>query len=96
MAVKITSLVDDYCFNTGFLGEHGLSMLLETPGGSLLLDTGSSGLPLEHNAAALDIDLSQVDAVAVTHGHRPYWRLKDSFAKSEKHACLCPSRCISG
>ena len=68
MTVKLTNLVDDYCFKMGLLGEHGLSMLLETPGGKVLIDTGS-GLALDFNVAALGVDLSQVDAVAITHGH---------------------------
>jgi len=71
MAFKITYLVDDYCTKAGLLGEHGLSILLEGPGGKVLVDTGL-GLALDFNLSALGIDLSELDAVALTHGHNDH------------------------
>jgi len=68
--VKITTL----CENSvpfpghGILGEHGLSMLLEVRGKRILFDTGA-GLTLVQNARALNIDLTRVDAVVLSHGH---------------------------
>jgi len=68
--IKITTL----CENSvpfpgrGLLGEHGLAMLLEIKGKRILFDTGA-GLTLLHNAKALNVDLSRLDAVVLSHGH---------------------------
>jgi len=43
-------------------------MFLETPRGNLLFDTGM-GWSLLHNASELNIDLSSVDQVVLSHGH---------------------------
>ncbi len=55
------------------LAEHGLSCLLKVYAGSeehiVLLDAGISTTCLRHNAAALGVDLSKVEAVVVSHGH---------------------------
>ena len=48
--------------------EHGLSILLETERHKILLDTGASDLFIR-NAELLDIDLSNVDYVFISHGH---------------------------
>ena len=69
--VKITYLADDFCPQAGLIGEHGLAVLLEAPGGTVLVDTGS-GLALEHNAAALGVDFAHIDGIALTHGHNDH------------------------
>lgn len=55
------------------LAEHGLACLLEVTSGDerhvLLLDTGISAACLRHNAAVLGVDLSQIEAVVLSHGH---------------------------
>lgn len=69
--VKLTNLVDDYCFKAGLLGEHGLAVFIEKSGGTVLLDTGL-GLALEFNASVLGVDFASIDAVALTHGHNDH------------------------
>jgi len=53
--------------------EHGLSILvrvfLKDVKLNVLLDTGTSGKALLHNAYEMDIDLRDVDAIVVSHGH---------------------------
>lgn len=49
-------------------GEFGLSFLLETEHSLILLDAGQTGLFLE-NAEIMGIDLSDLDAIALSHGH---------------------------
>ena len=66
--MTITAIVDDYCPRRGLRGEHGLSLLLEARGLKLLFDTGQSEIFLE-NTRSLGIDLSDLDAVVVSHGH---------------------------
>ena len=61
-------LVDDLCGKSGLAAEHGLSVLLETPRGTILMDTGQ-GQTLLHNAGALGVDLERVDHIVLSHGH---------------------------
>ena len=48
--------------------EHGLSLYLETENHKLLFDTGKTGLFLT-NAARMELDISQIDTVVISHGH---------------------------
>jgi 7,8-dihydropterin-6-yl-methyl-4-(beta-D-ribofuranosyl)aminobenzene 5'-phosphate synthase len=52
----------------GFLSEHGLSFWIEYNSKRILFDTGQSNLILQ-NAEALNINLSQTDAIVLSHGH---------------------------
>jgi 7,8-dihydropterin-6-yl-methyl-4-(beta-D-ribofuranosyl)aminobenzene 5'-phosphate synthase len=67
-AVRIVVVVDNTAGARGLLGEHGLSVWLETGGHRVLFDTGQ-GLALGHNAEALGIPLARTDAVVLSHGH---------------------------
>ena len=55
------------------LAEHGLSCLLKVQKGAeehvVLLDAGVSATCFFHNAHVLNVDLSQVEAVVLSHGH---------------------------
>lgn len=48
--------------------EHGLSFYIETKNHKLLIDSGATDLFL-HNAKILDIDLTKVDTMILSHGH---------------------------
>lgn len=48
--------------------EHGLSLYIETQRHRLLFDTGASALFIQ-NAAKLDVDLTAIDTVIISHGH---------------------------
>lgn len=65
--MTITVLSDNISYGE-FKGEWGLSLHIEYEGRRYLLDTGASGLFLE-NAVKSDIDISQVDAVVLSHAH---------------------------
>ena len=68
--MQITCLVDNAVQRSSQLfGEHGLSFLVETEGGRLLLDTGQSGTVLKHNMDALEIDPGSIDALVISHAH---------------------------
>ena len=58
----------DNTYPEGLLCEHGLSLVIEHEGHSILLDAGSSAALLD-NAARLGVDLSRVDAAVLSHGH---------------------------
>ena len=67
--VTVTVIVDNKAHHPQFRAEHGLSVLVETGEARILFDTGQSGEVLLHNAGALDVDLSRLDAVVLSHGH---------------------------
>jgi len=52
--------------------EHGLSLLIENKGNKILFDTGGSKGTAIQNSKILDLDLSQVDAVVISHGHNDH------------------------
>lgn len=67
--MKLTMLVDNHT-RTGhyYLGEPGLSYLIEDEGTRLLWDTGYSGIFID-NARKLGLDLETIDAIVLSHGH---------------------------
>ena len=68
MKLKITTLSENTAGLGRFLGEWGLSILVETEGLNLLLDTGQS-VSAAHNADVLGIDLRRIDKIVLSHGH---------------------------
>ena len=72
MAVRITTLIDNTA-GYGFLGEWGLSMLLEADGRKILMDSGQSISTL-HNADRLGINLAEIDCIVLSHGHFDHTR----------------------
>jgi 7,8-dihydropterin-6-yl-methyl-4-(beta-D-ribofuranosyl)aminobenzene 5'-phosphate synthase len=66
--LKITTLSENTADNLGLLAEWGLSMLVESTGANILLDTGQT-TSVVHNAEALGIDLRKVDKIVLSHGH---------------------------
>jgi len=67
MEVRLTTLSENTA-TYGFLGEWGLSILVEADGMRILVDTGL-GTSAVHNAQLLGIDLSTVDKIVLSHGH---------------------------
>jgi len=68
MGLQITTLSENTAGLGGFLGEWGLSILVETEKLNILFDTGKS-ISASHNADTLGIDLSQIDKIVLSHGH---------------------------
>lgn len=66
--MKIIVLSDNRSISSELETEHGLSIYLETAIYKCLLDTGASDLFIR-NAEKLNIDLSAVDYVFISHGH---------------------------
>lgn len=66
---KITVLMENTVSGPpGLVGEHGLSLWIETAAHRFLYDTGQSGAVVL-NAAVLGVDLAQAEAVVLSHGH---------------------------
>ena len=68
MKVKITTLAENSVGKIGAIAEHGLSMLLELDDLCVMLDAGPSG-STAHNARFMNVDLSRVGHIALSHGH---------------------------
>lgn len=93
--MKITILMEDTCGNVTCEFEHGLSIYVETKKHRLLVDTGASNKTLT-NAEKLEIDLSKVDTVILSHGHydhsggiRPFYKINpEAIIYMQKSALL--------
>ncbi len=78
-------IVDDNSSNPVlFQAEHGVAFLIESPAGKVLFDTGQSGTALVNNAANLDIDLHQVDALVLSHAHYDHTGGLEEFLRKSK------------
>lgn len=66
--VIIKSLIEDTSVSNDFVKEHGLSLYIETKGIKILFDVGKSGLFAE-NARKLNVDISDIDYLIISHGH---------------------------
>ncbi len=66
--LKLTILTENRAANPHLLAEQGLSILVRSPRGSLLFDTGQTDAFLR-NAGQLKIDLASINTVVLSHGH---------------------------
>ncbi len=67
-AVTLTYLIENSASTPGLASEHGLAVLVEASEHTFLFNTGASPAFLD-NADLLGIDLSKVEAIALSHGH---------------------------
>ncbi len=67
--MRITVLVEDGSPDPDLRVEHGLSLLVEFSGGTIVLDTGTGKDTLLENMKSLGLDPGAVDAVFLSHGH---------------------------
>lgn len=70
-SVKVTVITENSVTKRHLLAEHGLSLLIETGDYKLLFDTGQ-GLVIEPNLKTLQINLTQINAIALSHGHNDH------------------------
>lgn len=69
MSFKITTLIENMPDTDGKLAyEHGFSVFIEFDGKKILFDTGQTGAFVK-NAEVLGVNLSETDAVILSHGH---------------------------
>ncbi|NMA48260.1 MAG: MBL fold metallo-hydrolase [Tissierellia bacterium] len=64
----IKTLVENTSILEGIASEHGLSLYVETKNYKILFDVGESNLFLE-NAEKLDVNISEIDYLIISHGH---------------------------
>lgn len=88
MSLKITTLIENMPDEEGkLIFEHGFSAWIEVDGKKILFDTGQTG-DFAKNADAMGIDLSEADAVILSHGHYDHtgglWALLSRLKKKTK------------
>lgn len=70
MSTKITVVVENHVKEGAKLrSEHGLSMWIETPHGTVLFDTGQTEDVLSYNMQKLGFKPEDVDALVLSHSH---------------------------
>jgi 7,8-dihydropterin-6-yl-methyl-4-(beta-D-ribofuranosyl)aminobenzene 5'-phosphate synthase len=67
-ALRVSILCEDSLSRRGLVGEHGLSILVETADARVLLDAGPSAATVQ-NARSMDLELAPLDAIVISHGH---------------------------
>ena len=65
----LTVLYDNYVFDSRCQAEWGFSCLIETPEMVILFDTGGEPEVLRHNIEVLDVDVSEIDCIVISHEH---------------------------
>ena len=68
MTLRVSTLSENTASIGEFLGEWGLSVLVEADTTKILLDTGAT-ISAVHNAESLGINLSMIDKIVLSHGH---------------------------
>ena len=71
MNIKISTIAENTASWLGLLAEWGISMLVETDGTSILLDTGP-GISAAHNAQVMGLEIHKIDKIVLSHGHQDH------------------------
>jgi 7,8-dihydropterin-6-yl-methyl-4-(beta-D-ribofuranosyl)aminobenzene 5'-phosphate synthase len=66
---SITVLYDNYVYEPGTRAEWGFSCLIQTSEKFILFDTGGEEEVLQFNIEALEIDVSDIDCIVISHEH---------------------------
>jgi 7,8-dihydropterin-6-yl-methyl-4-(beta-D-ribofuranosyl)aminobenzene 5'-phosphate synthase len=66
--LRITTLCDNTAGMGDFIGEWGLSILVETDETTILMDTGADSAALR-NAETLGVDFNKINRIVLSHGH---------------------------
>src|SRR5260370_39727159 len=66
---RVTILYDAFSDNKSVTKDWGFSALLEHDGKRILFDTGNNPEIFEHNVKALNVDLTKLDFVVISHRH---------------------------
>ena len=67
--IKMTVLYDNYVYTQGTQAAWGFSCLIETGDKTILFDTGGDSEVLLHNIRQLNVNLSEIDIIVISHNH---------------------------
>jgi 7,8-dihydropterin-6-yl-methyl-4-(beta-D-ribofuranosyl)aminobenzene 5'-phosphate synthase len=83
--MKIITLIENLVYKKSLVAEHGLSLYVETEHRKILFDTGQSGNFMK-NAQELGVEIKDIDAVVISHGHYDHTGGLYSFLLVNKRA----------
>lgn len=83
--MRVVTLMENTPGEAGCAFEHGLSFYIETQRHRILSDTGASAA-FVGNASRLGVELENVDAVFLSHGHYDHTGGVLAFARCNSHA----------
>lgn len=83
--MKFRILVDNKTESLACNAEWGLAIVIETCGRKILFDTGASSMFAE-NAKAMGVDLSEMEALVISHGHYDHTDGVPAFIDLNDHA----------
>lgn len=83
--MRVTVLMENAAARPGLTAEHGLSLYVEACGRRILFDAGQTEA-FADNAAALGVDLGQVDLAILSHGHYDHAGGLQRFLRENDHA----------
>jgi 7,8-dihydropterin-6-yl-methyl-4-(beta-D-ribofuranosyl)aminobenzene 5'-phosphate synthase len=67
--LRFTILYDNYLYKEGTMPDWGFSCLIEGTEKTILFDTGTQPQILMHNVNFLNVDLSKVQQIVISHNH---------------------------
>lgn len=83
--MRFQFLMENKTDRDGLVAEHGLSVYIEAHGRKILFDTGASEL-FVRNAEKLNVDLSLVEELVISHGHYDHTGGVPAFCEINKIA----------
>lgn len=83
--MKLKILIENTAFQTDVKAEHGFSLFIENNKDKILFDLGQTDALL-HNAKLFEINLEEIEHVALSHGHYDHTGATEAFLKANKKA----------
>ena len=83
--MEIVTIIDNLVYDSKLTAEHGFSLYLEKDNKKIVFDTGQTGRFID-NAKILGINIGDVDAVVLSHGHYDHTGGLLEFVKYNKKA----------
>lgn len=85
--MKVSVLVENSKGSNNLKAAHGLAFLIEIDSYKILFDTGPSGLIIR-NSKMMGINLTEIDSVVISHGHKDHSGGLRSFRKINDRAVV--------
>ena len=83
--LKIVTLVENTTLSSEYRCKHGLCLYIETEKHKILFDVGQDDLFIE-NAKKMQIDISEIDTVIISHGHKDHGGALKAFMSLNSEA----------
>lgn len=81
----LKTLVENTSVSSEYKSKHGMCFYIETEGHKILFDLGPNDVFLK-NAEKMGVDISKIDTVVISHGHRDHGGALKLFLEKNKTA----------